>query len=267
MLILIASTACSSDKNQSDYKAEPASKVQVNDNSSSEEPSTKYSEIKIIEKLPHDTNAYTQGLYFYKGFLYETTGQYSESSLRKIDPNNGEILNKVNLPPQYFAEGMTIVNDEVYILTWMETVCFVYDVNTFKKLREYRYQGQGWGLTHNNGNLIMTNGSSNLYVYDLEFNFKHTIPVYYNNSTQFNLNELEFTNNYVFANIYTQDAIAVIDYQTGDVVSKIDASILRAEVYGQQDAEVLNGIAYDAATETFYLTGKNWHLLFKAKIN
>lgn len=226
-----------------------------------------YSNIEIIERIPHDTNAYTQGLAYNNGFLYESTGQYGESTLRQINPNTGEIIRKLDLDDQYFAEGLTILNDKIYILTWMETVCFVYDLNTFTLLNQFRYKGQGWGLTNENKNLIFSNGTNNIFIFDDSFNFKYNLPAYNKNKPQYYLNELEYIDGLIFANVYQKDEIAVIDYVTGEVVSMIDASILRDEVYTQTNAEVLNGIAYDKTNNIFYLTGKNWKYIFKVKIN
>jgi len=222
--------------------------------------------IKILDKIPHDTNAYTQGLMYYNGYLYESTGQYGLSSLRKLD-TNGNILKKVDIPSQFFAEGLTIFKNKIYLLTWMETVCFVYDIESFEKITEFRYHGQGWGLTNNNNDLIFSNGSNNIFVFDEKFSLKYNLPVYYGSQPQHYLNELEFVNDQIFANIYQEDFIALIDYKSGNLLQKIDASELRFALDGQENAEVLNGIAYNKDSDIFYLTGKNWKYLYKVKIN
>jgi glutamine cyclotransferase len=262
IILLSLSIACSQNGDKDKYNTlNKKSEIteQIN-------PFKEYSYFEIIDTLEHDVNSYTQGLFYYKGFLYESTGQYGESTLKKLDPNTGEVLKKIDLEDKYFAEGMTIVNDKIYLLTWMETVCFVFDVNTFEKIEEYRYPGQGWGLTHKNNELIMSNGSNNLLVYDLSFNHQFTIPVYNKNNVQYNINEMEFVDGHILANIYGQDEIAIINYQTGDIINNINASYLRNGESNNPNAEVLNGIAYDKEDKVYYLTGKNWQNMYKVKI-
>lgn len=261
ILLFTLIPACSENKQNNIKENEQKANIKLENNSTAQD-----LKIKIIDKIPHDENAYTQGLVYHNGFLYESTGQYGESTLRKLD-TNGNIIKQIDIEAKYFAEGISIINNKIYMLTWMETTCFVFDLHTFDKIKEYRYTGQGWGLTNIENDLYLSNGSNNIYVFDEKFTYKHTIPIYQNNEPKYLINEMEFIGDKIYANIYQHDVIAVIDVKSGEVLQEIDASILRAEVYEQENAEVLNGIAYNKEQDIFYLTGKNWKYIFKAKIN
>lgn len=261
ILFLALFPACSENK-----KTEIKTEITTTKNNNLSENKIIDYKITIIDKIPHDENAYTQGLIYHDGFLYESTGQYGESSLRKLD-TNGNIIKKVDIESKYFAEGITIIDDKIYMLTWMETTCLVFNINSFEKIEEFRYQGQGWGLSNIGNDLYQSNGSNNIYVYDNKFTYKYLIPVYQNNEEIYFINELEIVKDKIFANIYQKDIIAIIDIKTGEVIQEVDASLLRAEVNDQSDAEVLNGIAYNKEQDIFYLTGKNWKYIFKVKIN
>ncbi len=223
----------------------------------------------IVRTFNHDPLAYTQGLFFYEGNLYESTGQRGESSLRKIDPQTGKVLKKVALADEYFGEGITRINDEIFMLTWTSGKCFVYDINTFKQKREYKYPGEGWGLTSTEDNhLMMTDGSNYIrYIDPNTFEVKNTIAIYYQNSPVNALNEIEKVDNIILANIYTSDAIAVIDLNTNQMQGIIDCSELRKTLKDNPRAEVLNGIAYDKETKHLYVTGKYWNTMFEIKVN
>ncbi len=214
---------------------------------------------KVITSWPHNSKAYTQGLEFSDGYLYEGTGQNGSSMLYKIDVKKNEIIQSVNLPNDVFGEGITIFNDKVYQLTWRSNVGYVYDKNDFKKLFEFNYPTEGWGLTNNGQELIMSDGSDNIYFLDTEF-FQETrrIHVYDNNGPQGNLNELEWIGNEIYANIYGTDRIVAFEPKTGKITREIDLTGLLNPKDKKEPVDVLNGIAYNASTQQLIVTGKWW---------
>ena len=170
------------------------------------------SKVKIIETLPHQKNAYTQGLFFHKGELYESTGQYGQSTFRKVELGTGIVLRRLDFDRKYFVEGSCVLDDKLYILTWKENKCFVYDINTWKYLGEFYNPREGWGLTTNGTDLIMSDGSNNLFFLDpLTFVTKKTIKVTLNGRSISNVNELEYINGKIWANVYGDDSIVIID--------------------------------------------------------
>ncbi len=219
---------------------------------------------KIINTYPHDQNAFTQGLVFEDGFLYESTGLYGNSSLRKIDLETGEILQIHELSDQYFGEGVTIYEDRIIQLTWQSKVGFVYDKESFKVLQEFNYNTEGWGITHDGNKLIMSDGTSTLHFLDPEtFNEIDRIEVYDNNGPVTRINELEYVKDEILANVWKTDRIARIEPLTGKVKGSIDLkSILSSEEKGE-DVGVLNGIAYDQKDDRLFVTGKFWPKLFE----
>jgi len=222
---------------------------------------------KVIRKYPHDTTAFTQGLEFYKGVLYEGTGEYGESQVRKLDLNTGKVLQKVTLDKQYFGEGITIWGDKVYQLTWQSHVVFQYDLS-FKLLKTFKLPTEGWGMTHDSVHLIVSDGSSKIYFRDpATMDSVRIINVSENGGLVNNLNELEYINGFLYANIWQTDYIVKIDPATGNVVGKADfANLLKNQgetVYDLND--VLNGIAYDAQTGKTYITGKDWPVLLEVQ--
>jgi glutaminyl-peptide cyclotransferase len=239
---------------------------------------------EIVNTFKHDPKAFTQGLVYHNGFFYESTGEYGESSLRKVEPQTGKVLQKKELAEDYFGEGMTILNGKIYQITWQENTAFVYDVNNFKLLREIKYQGSGWGLTNDGTNLIMSDGTHVLKFLDPEtFNVVRTVTVKKEDGKPvYHLNELEFVKDEVWANIWHSEQaatnnehgylpnigkpnyIARIDPQTGSVVGWIDLANISPEDAGGENT--LNGIAFDAATERIFVTGKNWKNLFEIKL-
>ncbi len=224
---------------------------------------------EVVRSFKHDPLAYTQGLFLHDGFLFESTGQRGESSLRKVDPKTGEVLKKTDLPVEYFGEGITLCNDEIYMLTWTSGKCFVYDKNTFELKREYKYPGEGWGLSCSKDSLlIMTDGSNFIRFIDPgTFQVKNTIALYHNGAPVNALNEIERVDNLAFVNIYTTDAIAVIDLNSNQMTGIIDCSELRKTLEENPDAEAFNGIAFDSETNHFYVTGKYWNRMFEIKVN
>ena len=218
-----------------------------------------------IEALPHDKSSYTQGLEFYKGELYEGTGHYNKSILAKVDLKSGGHLNKVDLESKYFGEGITILNDTIFQITWNERTCLLYDME-FNKIGQFSYDGEGWGLTNDGEHIIMTNGSSEIVWRDpATFEVVKTIHAFDNNKEQVNLNECELINGRLLINIYTETNIVEVDTATGKVLRTIDCSSLKAEQPAGVDH--LNGIAYNDATGKLYLTGKWWPNLYEVEID
>lgn len=222
---------------------------------------------KVIKTWPHDTKAYTQGLEFNDGYLYEGTGQYGESMLTKIKLETSEIIQSINLPKEVFGEGITILNDKVFQLTWKSSIGFVYDKTTFNTLYEFSYPTDGWGLTNNGKELIMSDGSENIYYLDSEyFNELRRIQVYDNNGPVLNLNELELINGMVYANIYGTKRIVVFDPVSGKVQKYIDLTgILKKEdIHGRID--VMNGIAWEPTKQMLLVTGKWWPKFYQIEV-
>lgn len=228
---------------------------------------------KIVNEYPHDTKAYTQGLEYYNGFLYETTGRKGQSSLRKVDYKTGKVLQKENLEKKYFGEGMTIVDDEIVWLTWQGKKGFVYDLNTFKQKREFSYNKskEGWGLTKNDTELIKSDGTNKIWFLDKEtLEEKRFIQTYTHDRALSQLNELEFINGKLYANYYQKPIIAIINPENGIVESLINLKGLAEEMAKTQklvtNDEVLNGIAFDAENNRLFVTGKYWGKLFEIEL-
>lgn len=221
-------------------------------------------ECKIINTFPHDTKSYTQGLFFEDGILYEGTGQYGQSVLRKTDFETGKILAELSLPAQYFGEGITAFGDKIIQLTWTSKIGFVYDKKSFKLLTTLQYGTQGWGLTTDGKQLIMSDGSSTIYFLDPEyFTQSRTLEIFDNEGPVRMLNELEYINGLIYANIYQTEEIIAFDPKSGKVIKRIDCrKIIPDGFRGEQD-NVLNGIAYDTKTGRIFITGKRWPKLFE----
>jgi glutamine cyclotransferase len=228
---------------------------------------------EIINTYPHDTKAYTQGLEYYNGFLYETTGHYGESTLRKVEINTGKVLQKIDLDKKYFGEGMTILNDKIYWLTWKAKKGFVYDLETFKLEKEFDYNKstEGWGLTNNGKELIKSDGTNKIYFLDAEtLKEKSSIQVYTEDRGIDELNELELINGKLYANKWQKNTLVIIDIKTGAVEGLVDFRSLKKEMEKTQKLEeqddVLNGIAFDKENNRLFVTGKNWGKLFEIKL-
>jgi glutamine cyclotransferase len=219
---------------------------------------------QVVKTYPHDENAFTQGLVFEDGFLYEGTGLEGRSSLRKVELDTGKVLQIYRLPNEFFGEGITIFGNNIIQLTYRTNVGFVFDKGTFKQLRQFNYPTEGWGLTHNNKQLIMSDGSATLYFLDPE-TFKQTssIIVRDNGVALQRLNELEYIDGKIYANIWQTNRIAIIDPDTGRVTGWLDLTGLLP----QRDINaVLNGIAYDRINRRLFVTGKFWPKLFEIKL-
>lgn len=217
----------------------------------------------VEKSYPHNTRSFTQGLEFSEGFLYEGTGQYGESKLFKLDLDNGGVVQSVNLPDDVFGEGITLINDKIYQLSWQNQVGFVYDKNTFDLLFEFSYPTEGWGLTNNGKELIMSDGSEIIYFLDTDYIQEvRRIQVYDNLGPVKNLNELEYIKDEIFANVYGSDYIVVIDPLSGKVTKRIDLSNLLNRKTLTHPVDVLNGIAYNPDSDQLIVTGKWWPRFF-----
>lgn len=222
----------------------------------------------VVKAYPHDAAAFTQGLIFMDGELLESTGGYEgKSSLRRVELETGKVLQKVEVPRFYFAEGLTVFGGKAYQLTWEGEKGFVYDPKTFKKLGEFEYEGEGWGLTHDSDSLILSDGSHKIRFIDPNtFQVKRTISVFDNGRPLSQLNELEYVKGEIFANVWHQDRVARIDPQTGTIKGWVDlAGLLRPGEVKDPEA-VLNGIAYDEAGDRLFVTGKLWPKLFEVRL-
>jgi glutamine cyclotransferase len=223
---------------------------------------------EIINTYPHDPAAYTQGLVYHEGLLYESTGLNGRSSLRKIELNTGKVLKQIELEPQFFGEGLTLLDGRAYQLTWQTQHGFVYQLETFQLLKTFSYPGEGWGLTHDGKSLIMSNGSNQIrYLNPANFATQRVLNVSDDGRPIVNLNELEFINGEIWANLYMTDRIARIDPGSGRVTAWIDLTgLLSPEFRPADPGGVLNGIAYDRATERVFVTGKLWPKLFEIRL-
>lgn len=224
---------------------------------------------KIISEYPHDITSYTQGLEFHDGFLYESTGQYGTSKLRKVDYKTGEILQNINLDKQYFGEGLTILNNNIYQLTWRENLGFIYDVKSFEKTGSFSYNQskEGWGLCNDGKTIYKTDGTNKIWKLNpTTLKEEDFIQVYTNTGKIDRLNELEFINGKIYANIYQRNGVLIIDPENGAVEGVIDFSPLQKLVKQHPTLDVLNGIAYNPETHTIFVTGKDWDKLFEVEV-
>ncbi len=218
--------------------------------------------VKIVEIYPHDKTSYTQGLEFYKNRLFESTGRKGYSILAEANLYSGDIIRKRDLAADIFGEGITILNDTIYQITYKAGICYTYDIG-FNYISSFNYDGEGWGLCNDFDHLIMSNGSNQVvWRNPNDFSIKKSLEVYDNNGLVENLNELELMRGDLYANIYTENRIAQIDTSTGKVISYIDCSLLAldAKEYGN---DVLNGIAFNPVTQKIYMTGKLWSKLYE----
>ena len=223
-------------------------------------------EFRVLARYPHDPSAFTQGLAAVDGRLYEGTGQYGASSLRRVDIETGRVEQMVNLDRAYFGEGITVFDGRIYQLTWQRQRGIVYDLESFAVLGTFRYAGEGWGLTHDGEHLIMSDGSATLKFIDPQsFEVVRRVVVRDGERTIARLNELEYIDGEVWANIWYDDRIVRIAPADGRVVGWLDlATLYPAGARGRE--EVLNGIAYDASRDRLFVTGKNWPALFEIEV-
>lgn len=222
---------------------------------------------EIVNAFPHDRGAFTQGLVFLNGSFVESTGLNGQSSLREVELKTGRVLRRQDVPAQYFAEGLAVLGDKAYQLTWKAGKAFVYDVKTFHLEREFSYDGEGWGLTTDGQTIIMSDGTSRIrFLAPDSFKVKRTVRVSLQGQPLSNLNELEWVKGEIFANVWQTDYVARIDPETGRVTGMIDFTGLLG--LGDRDAntDVLNGIAYDASGDRLFVTGKCWPKLFEVRL-
>jgi glutamine cyclotransferase len=229
-------------------------------------PTPKYG-YQIVNIFPHDSNAFTQGLILMDGKLLESTGEEGRSSLRRVELESGKVLKKVDVPVPYFAEGLTALNGKLYQLTWQHNIGFIYDAQTFDRLGEFNYQGEGWGLTTDGQSLILSDGSPRIRFIDpASFRVTRTITVTDGSASVRELNELEYVNGEIYANVWHDNRIATIDPQSGHVKAWIDLTGLMPEGELHDPEAVLNGIAYDQASDKLIVTGKLWPRVFEIKV-
>jgi len=221
----------------------------------------------VVNTYPHDRSAFTQGLVFEGGVLYEGTGLNGRSTLRRVELETGEVLQIHELPAQFFGEGVTVYGNDIIQLTWQSHVGFVYDRDSFELLQEFNYSTQGWGITHDGERLIMSDGTATLYFLDPEtFEEIGRVGVYDNDGSVNRLNELEYVQGEIYANVWQTNCIARIDPQTGQVVGWIELKGLLTPEDRGEPVDVLNGIAYDAENARLFVTGKLWPKLFEIEL-
>jgi len=222
---------------------------------------------EVVRVYQHSTDAFTQGLEYRNGKLYESTGGEGESSLRLVELESGKVLDKVDVPMPYFAEGITLLNGKIYQLTWQNQVGFIYDATTLSKIGQFNYEGEGWGLTNDGQSLILSDGTNQLRFLDPgTFKVTKTIAVREGNSPIDSLNELEYFNGEIYSNVWHRDVVAIINPQTGRVNGWIDLKGLLPPGEAGDPEAVLNGIAHDAASQRVFVTGKLWPKLFEIRI-
>jgi glutaminyl-peptide cyclotransferase len=224
---------------------------------------------KIINEYPHDITSYTQGLEFFNGELYESTGQHGESKLRKVNYKTGKVLKNVDLANEYFGEGLTILNNNIYQLTWQKNIGFIYDVNTFDKKSSFNYgkSKEGWGLCNDGEKFYKSDGTDKIWILDSNtLEEQEYIQTYTNKGKIVGMNELEWVEGKIFANRYQLDGVAIINPKNGAVEGVIDFRSLKKKVTQHKGLDVLNGIGYNPETKTLFVTGKRWDKLFEIEI-
>jgi glutamine cyclotransferase len=224
---------------------------------------------EIINEFPHDNKAFTQGFVFHNGFFYESTGQLGNSSLRKVEIETGKVLQKIDLDRKYFGEGMTILNDKIYQLTWKKKVGFVYNLESFELEKTFNYtqSKEGWGLTHNMEKLIKTDGSERMWFLNPEtLEEEYFIETYTNKRKAENLNELEYVKGKIYANLWQKNSILIVEPSNGAIEGIVNLKGLQSKAGQDGDDNVLNGIAYDIENDRLFVTGKNWNKVFEIKL-
>ena len=221
--------------------------------------------VKVVGEYPHDAHAYTQGLFFHDGVLYETTGQWGESSIRTVDLETGKVTAIKKLSSKYFGEGSAILGDDLYVLTWTNKLAFRYDAKTLTYKATLPFPREGWGLTTDGRQLIASDGSSTLYFLDKDMKVQKRLRVTLRDRSLQYLNELEWIDGKIWANVYTSDMIAIINPSNGKVEATVDCRGLLPASLRTKDTDVLNGIAVDSDGHV-YLTGKNWPRLYRIEL-
>jgi glutamine cyclotransferase len=225
-----------------------------------------YYSIEVIATYPHDPDAFTQGLIYQDGLLYESTGLYGSSSVRISELSTGDIVDQVNLQNTFFGEGMTVLGDNIYQITWKENTGFVYSMS-LDETSSFSYHGEGWGLTHDGENLILSNGTSTLAFMDPDtFEVIWTVDVTYDDAPVYRINELEYVDGVIYANIWQLDQIIIIDPTDGSTIGWIDLNGIKGHLDSTKGIDVLNGIAYNYDTGRLIVTGKLWPNVFEIEL-
>lgn len=222
--------------------------------------------LEVVAEYPHDIQSYTQGLFFDNGQLYESTGLNGKSTFRVVDLQTGKALKRLDFDKKYFVEGSVIFDGNLYIMTWQNRVVFIYDAETLEYKSTHRYSRQGWGITSDGKQLIASDGTANLYFMDGNLKLDRKMLVTLNDKPVMWLNELEYIDGRVWANVYTSDEIVIINPRTGKVEGVIDCSGLLPRKLHSDTTDVLNGIAFNPADGKVYLTGKNWPKMYEVKL-
>jgi glutaminyl-peptide cyclotransferase len=277
ILFIVFATACKTENSVNRQNVNVNSAINTNKTANSPGQTTGKIPVytyEIINTFKHDSKAFTQGLVFHNGFFYESTGQKGDSTVRKVEINSGRVLQNHDLADSYFAEGMTILNDRIYQITWQENTAFVYDVNDFKPLKELKYQGEGWGLTDDGTNLIMSDGTHVIRIVDPEtFKTTRTLLVLDENGKPLlDLNELEYVKGEIWANVWHSEKIgkpnqiARIDPNSGKLLGWINLQGISPSDVERDSENTLNGIAYDETGDRIFVTGKKWRNLYEIKL-
>ncbi|HOW57472.1 MAG TPA: glutaminyl-peptide cyclotransferase [Smithellaceae bacterium] len=223
--------------------------------------------VKIVNSFPHDKDAFTEGLLFHQGYFYESTGLQGQSSLRKVEIKSGKIIQEINLAHEYFGEGMTILGNKIYLLTWQNKTVFIYNLRDMQKTGVFHYEGEGWGLTTDGKNLWMSDGGEVITCrHPLSFAIIGKIIVRDGDKPVKNLNELEFVRGEIWANVFMEDVIVRISPRSGKVLGWIDLQPLYSALPAMERRDVLNGIAYDREKNRIFVTGKFWSKVFEIKV-
>ena len=222
--------------------------------------------VEVLNTYPHDTDSYTQGLFFHEGQMYESTGVKGKSTFRKVDMATGKALRRLDFDKSYFVEGSVMWKGNLYILTWESKAAFVYDAETLEYKSSWRYPREGWGITTDGKNLIASDGSATLYFMDENFALERRLIVKYEDRPVRWLNELEYINGKIWANVYMTDEIVIIDPKSGAVEAIIDCTGLLPKEKRTPATDVLNGIAYNPKDGKIYITGKNWPELYEIRL-
>ncbi|OUD13081.1 glutaminyl-peptide cyclotransferase [Thioflexithrix psekupsensis] len=223
---------------------------------------------RVVASYPHDTQAFTQGLIVENHVFYESTGLWGQSNLRQVDLTTGQVMQQVALDKQFFGEGLTRWDNQLIQLTWKAGKAFVYDMTRFERIKTFHYAGEGWGLTHDNVHLIMSDGTNQLrFLNPDDFSVQKTLAVFDQEKPIIHLNELEYVKQEIFANIWHTDLIAMINPETGQVNRWLDLTALRPETTLRHSQAVLNGIAYDVQQDRLFVTGKWWPTVFEIKMD
>ncbi len=222
---------------------------------------------RIVKAYPHDTGAYTQGLFWHDGYLYESTGEYGHSSLRKVVLESGLPVKQVSLDPAFFGEGAALLDGKIYQLTWLEHKAFVYDLDTFEVEQEFKYSGEGWGIATDGTKLYVSDGTPNIQIINPQtFKTERTIAVRNGGKPVQNINELEWIDGRIWANVYMTEDIIIINPETGVVEGVVDFRGIESQLAITRGTDVMNGIACDPETGRIFVTGKRWNKLFEVEI-